>query len=170
MLPHDLLPKSTVYAYLAQWRDDGTWSQMVEAVRTPIRVPAGREPRPSAVGIDSHSVKTTERGGAERGDDGGKKSQGRQRHLLVDTLGLLVASLSTGAGVDDGAAAPQRSSGGARASARRRVTGRVSSWRIPRLLHAIATQVGSMPHSCTQLWGESGFHVIVAATLALPRG
>jgi putative transposase len=106
MLPHDLLPKSTVYDYFAQWRDDGTWAKLVQALRERTRVEAGREPTPSAVCIDSQSVKTTEMGGPERGYDGGKKINGRKRHLLVDTLGLLLVVLITSAGLDDGAAAP----------------------------------------------------------------
>src|SRR3974377_1422864 len=48
MLPHDFPPKSTVYDYFKQWRNDGTWQRLLDALRRLVRVAAGREPNPSA--------------------------------------------------------------------------------------------------------------------------
>ena len=89
LLPHDFPSWKTVYHYWREWRLTGLWERVNTALREILLRKIGREVEPSAAVIDSQSVKTTERGGVH-GYDGGKRISGRKRHLLVDTVGLLL--------------------------------------------------------------------------------
>ena len=105
-LPHDLTPRSTTFDYYQLWSLDGTWENILVAARRAIRRQAGRAEEPTAAAIDSQSVKAAAGTSEGVGTDGGKKVKGRKRHILTDTLGLLLCVTVTAANVSDGRAAP----------------------------------------------------------------
>ncbi|MGH3262249.1 MAG: IS5 family transposase [Trebonia sp.] len=103
MLPRDLPPWQTVYGYFRDWRTDGTLDRVHDALREQIRTThEDRNPDPSAGIIDSQSVKGADTvSAATRGYDAGKKINGRKRHIVVDTIGLLLVVMVTAASVQD---------------------------------------------------------------------
>ena len=105
-LPKDFPPKSTVWRYFDQWRHDGTWETIHDLLRRRVRtMEKPYQPRTTA-SVDSQSVDTTS-GGEQRGRDNAQNVDGRKRHIVVDSMGLLLAVLVTAASVDDAQAASE---------------------------------------------------------------
>jgi putative transposase len=103
MLPHDFPVWQTVYGYFRHWRITNTWQEINAKLQQWYRVSEGREATPSAGCIDSQSTKIASRLASpeEVGIDGGKLVNGRKRHILVDTLGLLMMVVVTAANLND---------------------------------------------------------------------
>ncbi len=100
LVPHEFPAWQTVYYYFRKWRDAEWFVKLNDKLRTEVRTTEGRDPDPSAAIIDSQSVTTTEQGGA-KGYDAGKKVNGRKRHILVDTIGLLLIVRVLAANIQD---------------------------------------------------------------------
>jgi transposase len=101
-LPHDFPPCKTVYDYYAKWEADGTTQQVHDLLRDKTRRAHGRSPQPTAAVVDAQSVKTSANvAETSQGIDAGKKIKGRKRHLITDTLGLVLAVIVTAASVHD---------------------------------------------------------------------
>jgi putative transposase len=104
LLPREFPGWSTVYHYFRAWKNAGVWTCIQRSMYQQARGQAGRAACPSVVIMDGQSVKTTERGGI-RGFDAHKRVKGRKRHILVDTLGLLIACRVEPADISDRKAA-----------------------------------------------------------------
>src|SRR5881275_2424554 len=103
-LPKDFPPKSTVWRYFDEWRHNGTLDTIHDLLRQKVRTQKKPYAPRTTASVDSQSVDTTS-GGAQRGRDNAKNVDGRKRHIVVDSMGLLLAVLVTGADVDDAEAA-----------------------------------------------------------------
>lgn len=101
MLPKGFPPWQTVYYHFRRWLASGLIEQLTDALRRSARVKAGRQPSPSAAIVDSQSIPSSRAGGPGRGYDGGKQVKGRKRHVVTDTMGLILAVLVHSAGIHD---------------------------------------------------------------------
>lgn len=100
MLPKEYPNWKTVYHYFRIWKKQGVWQDIHDRLRALARQKAGKHKHATAGCLDSQSVKVSAHAG-ERGFDGGKKINGKKRHILVDTMGFVLAIVITKASVQD---------------------------------------------------------------------
>uniref|UniRef100_A0AAU2JZP3 IS5 family transposase n=1 Tax=Streptomyces sp. NBC_00049 TaxID=2903617 RepID=A0AAU2JZP3_9ACTN len=132
-LPHDFPPFKTVYDYYAKWEADGTTEKVHDMLRDRTRRANARNVEPSAAVVDAQSVKTSSNvSEASQGIDAGKKIKGRKRHLITDTLGLILTVLVTAASVHDSVGGKQ-----------------------------VLTELAAAHPSVTKVWADGGYQTSV---------
>ena len=107
MIPKDFAPWESVYYYFSKWKNEGVIEEILDTLRSKVRIMSGRNESPSLGIIDSRSVKTSHHVDSDRGLDGNKKVKGRKQHIIVDTQGNLMSIAVHEANVHDSKGAPE---------------------------------------------------------------
>ena len=107
MIPKDFAPWKSVYYYFSKWKNEGIIEELLDKLRSRVRIMAGRKESPSLGIIDSRSVKTSHHVDSDRGLDGNKKIKGRKQHIIVDTQGNLMVIAVHETNVHDSKGAPE---------------------------------------------------------------
>lgn len=107
MIPKDFAPWQSVYYYFCKWKNEGIMEELLDKLRSLVRMICGRNESPGMGIIDSRSVKTSHHADAVRGLDGNKKIKGRKQHVVVDTQGYLMAVSVHEANIHDSKGAPK---------------------------------------------------------------
>ncbi len=107
MIPNDFAPWESVYYYFSKWKNEGVVEELLDTLRSKVRIMSGRNESPSHGVIDSRSVKTSHHVDSDRGLDGNKKVKGRKQHIIVDTQGSLMSITVHEANVHDGKGTPE---------------------------------------------------------------